>query len=246
MKKLLNTLYVTTEGAYLHKDGETVAVEIDGAVRARMPAHLLDQIVMFGETAMSPSLMTHAAETGLSVAWLSYSGKLAGRLEGPQKGNVLLRRAQHRITDDPAAALTVARAVVAAKVANQRALLRRHLRDYPDAPGAEAVDAAQRRLMDAARHALSAPDLDTLRGQEGEAGHAYWSVFSHLIRNDDPVFAFTGRNRRPPRDPVNASCPSSTRWPRWMPAPPARFMGSTRRWGSCTATGPGACRLPST
>lgn len=204
MKKLLNTLYVTTEGAFLRKDGETVAVEINGAPRTRLPAHLLDQIVMFGETAMSPGLMVHAAETGLSVAWLTYSGKLAGRLEGPQTGNVLLRRAQHRATDDPAAALPVARAVVAAKVANQRALLRRHLRDYGETPGAVEVEAAQRRLADAARLALEAPDLDTLRGMEGDAGNAYWAVFPFLIRNDDPAFAFAGRNRRPPRDAVNA------------------------------------------
>ncbi|WP_339645962.1 type I-C CRISPR-associated endonuclease Cas1c [Jannaschia helgolandensis] len=204
VKKLLNTLYVTTEGAYLRKDGETVAVDIDGTTRSRLPAHLLGQIVMFGETAMSPGLMIHAAEIGLSVAWLTYSGKLAGRLEGPQTGNVLLRRAQHRATDDPAVALPVARVVIAAKVANQRALLRRHLRDYGDAPGADAVDAAQRRLADAARLALSAPDLDILRGMEGEAANAYWSVFPHLIRNDDPAFAFAGRNRRPPRDPMNA------------------------------------------
>lgn len=204
MKKLLNTLYVTTEGAFLRKDGETVAVEIDGTTRTRLPAHLLGQIVLFGETAMSPGLMVHAAETGLSVAWLTYSGKLAGRLEGPQTGNVLLRRAQHRATDDPAAALPVARAVVAAKVANQRALLRRHLRDYGDTPGATEVDAAQRRLADAARHALDAPNLDALRGMEGDAGNAYWAVFPFLIRNGDPAFAFTGRNRRPPRDAINA------------------------------------------
>ena len=203
MKRLLNTLYVTTEGAYLRKDGETVAVEIDGVVRTRLPAHLLGQIVMFGETVISPGLMTHAARTGLSVAWLTYSGKLAGRLEGPQTGNVLLRRAQHEATKE-AAALPVARAVVAAKLANQRALLRRHLRDYSDAPGAEAVNAAQQRLADAARLSIDAPDLDVLRGMEGEGAQAYWLAFPHLIRSDDPAFAFAGRNRRPPRDPVNA------------------------------------------
>lgn len=203
-KCLLNTLYVTTEGAYLRKDGETVAVEIDGAARARMPAHLLGQIVLFGETSLSRDLMAHAAESGISVAWLTYSGKLAGRLEGPQTGNVLLRRAQHRATDNGFAALPVARAVVAAKLANQRALLRRHLRDYPDGPGGEAIDAVQRRLMDGARHALSAPDLDILRGMEGEGAQAYWSAFPHLIRTDDPAFTFAGRNRRPPRDPINA------------------------------------------
>ncbi len=201
MKRLLNTLYVTTEGAFLRKDGETVAVEIDGAPRARMPAHLLGQIVLFGEAAMSRDMMGFAAEAGISVAWLTYSGKLAARVEGPQTGNVLLRRAQHEATKDDASALPVARAVVAAKLANQRALLRRHLRDYPDA-GAEPVDAAQRRLADAARLALDAPGLDRLRGLEGEGAQAYWSAFPHLIRNPD--FAFDGRSRRPPRDPVNA------------------------------------------
>lgn len=204
MKKLLNTLYVTSEGAYLRRDGETVAIEIDGTVRARMPCHLLSLIVLFGETTMSRDMMALAAEAGISVAWLTFSGKLAARVEGPQSGNVLLRRAQHRATDDQTVALPIAARIVAAKVANQRALLRRHLRDYPDSTGADSVDAAQRRLADAARLALSAPDLDTLRGFEGEAGHAYWSVFRHLIRSGDPAFGFDGRNRRPPRDAANA------------------------------------------
>lgn len=203
MKKLLNTLYVTSKGAYLRKDGETVAVEIDGATRARAPAHLLGQIVCFGQVTVSPALMGFAAEAGITISFLGYSGKLLARVEGPQTGNVLLRRAQHEATKAQAA-LPVARAVVAAKIANQRAVLRRHLRDYPDAAGSMQVETSQRRLADAARHALSAPDLDTLRGQEGEAGQAYWAAFAHLIRNPDPAFAFAGRNRRPPRDAVNA------------------------------------------
>ncbi|OSP53712.1 type I-C CRISPR-associated endonuclease Cas1c [Pseudoruegeria sp. SK021] len=203
MKKLLNTLYVTSEGAYLHKDGETIAVDIDGATRARAPAHLLGQIVCFRQTAMSPALMAFASEAGISVAFLGYSGKLLARVEGPQTGNVLLRRAQHRATDADAA-LPVARAMVAAKIANARALLRRHLRDYPGTEGADAVDRAQRALDFTARHALIAPDLDTLRGREGEAGHGYWQIFGHLIRNDESTFVFSGRNRRPPRDAVNA------------------------------------------
>lgn len=204
MKRLLNTLYVTTEGARLRKDGETIAVEVGGRVVKRSPAHLLGQIVLFGETSASPDVMHFAIASGISMAWLGYSGKLMARIEGPQSGNVLLRRAQHRRTADPLAALPVACVIVAAKIANQRAVLRRHLRDYGDASGAAAVDLAQRRLADAARHALAAPNLDVLRGQEGEAGHAYWSVFTHLIRVDDPSFAFSGRNRRPPLDATNA------------------------------------------
>lgn len=204
MKKLLNTLYVTTEGAYLRKDGETVAVEIDGTVRARAPAHLLGQIVCFGQVVVSPALMGFASEAGISIAWLGYSGKLMARLEGPQSGNVLLRRAQHEATKAENA-LPVACAVVAAKIANQRAVLRRHLRDYSEASGGDVVENAQRRLLAAARLSLSAQDLDTLRGYEGEAGRAYWSAFPNLVRSSEPVFNFTGRNRRPPRDAVNAT-----------------------------------------
>ena len=204
MKRLLNTLYVSTSGARLRKDGETIAVDIDGRIARRSPAHLLGQIVLFGETSASPEVLHFAAQSGISVAWLGFSGKLLARLEGPQSGNVLLRRAQHRVTADPSAALTVAQAMVAAKLANQRAVLRRHLRDYPDAPGAEAVADSQARLAAAARLALSAPDLDNLRGQEGEGAQAYWVVFGHLIRSDEPVMRFAGRNRRPPRDPINA------------------------------------------
>ena len=204
MKRVLNTLYVTTEGARLRKDGETVAVEIEGRIAKRTPSHLLGQIVLFGETSASPEVLHFAAQSGISVAWLGYSGKIMARIEGPQSGNVLLRRAQHRATADPSAALLVARAVVAAKIANQRSVLRRHLRDYPTAPGAETVDAAQRRLANAARLALAVPNLDVLRGQEGGASNAYWSVFHFLIRNKDSTFAFCGRNRRPPRDAMNA------------------------------------------
>lgn len=204
MKRLLNTLYVATEGAWLKKDGQTITVELEGRVAKRTPVHLLGQIVLFGQVAASPDVLGFAAASGVSVAWLSWSGKLLARVEGPQSGNVLLRRAQHRATADPVAALPVARAIVAAKITNQRAVLRRHLRDYPEANGAAAVDEAQLRLSAAARRSLRATDLDTLRGEEGEAGRAYWSAFTHLIRSPDPGMGFAGRNRRPPLDPMNA------------------------------------------
>lgn len=205
MKKLLNTLYVTSEGAWLRKDGQNVVVEIDGRERGRAPAHLLGQIVCFAQVGISPALMSFCAEGGISVAFLSMSGRFLARVEGPQSGNVLLRRAQHRRTEDPELALGIAQAMVAAKAANQRGLVRRILRDYGTgmAPEArETLDGAERRMSDAARLALQAPDLDTLRGQEGEAANAYFGAFTHFLRN--PAFTFGGRSRRPPLDPVNA------------------------------------------
>ncbi len=205
MKKLLNTLYVTSERAWLHKDRQNVVVKIDGAERGRAPAHLLGQIVCFGEVGLSPALMQFCATENISITFLGHYGRFLARVEGPQSGNVLLRRAQHRQTSDEARALPVARAIIAAKSANQRAILRRALRDHgstlPEA-ARTAIDATQRRLADTARHALDAPDLDHLRGLEGDAANGYFAVFAHMVRHSD--FTFQGRNRRPPRDPVNA------------------------------------------
>jgi len=198
MKKLLNTLYVTSEGAWLRKDGANVAVEVEGAERGRAPLHLLGAIVCFGQVGVSPQLMHAAAETGISITFLGWSGRFLARVEGPQSGNVLLRRAQHgRTGDDP---LPVARAIVAAKAANQRGVIRRAIRDHGDPHGE--LDLAERRLSAAMRAALSAPEGDNLRGTEGEAANAYFAVFGGLIRAED--MPFTGRTRRPPRDPVNA------------------------------------------
>lgn len=205
MKKLLNTLYVVSENSWLRKDGQNVVVEIDGRERGRAPAHLLGQIICFAHVGVSPPLMFFCAESGISIAFLSMSGRFLARVEGPQSGNVLLRRAQHRQSEDEAAALEVAQAVVAAKSANQRGVIRRALRDYGATMPEEArvqLEASERRLSDAARLALSAPDLDAARGFEGEAASAYFEAFPLLIRNPD--FTFGGRSRRPPLDPANA------------------------------------------
>ena len=196
MKKLLNTLYITSEGAWLRKDGANVVVEIDRAERGRAPVHLLGQIVCFGAVGLSPALMGFCAEEGVSIALMSRTGRFQARIEGPRSGNVLLRRAQHDATRDTP--LSVARMTVAAKVANQRGVLRRHLRDYGPDP---AVDGAERRLSDVARRALYADDPERLRGLEGEGAHAYFSVFARLIRTGMP---FNGRSRRPPKDQPNA------------------------------------------
>ena len=201
MKRLLNTLYVTHEDAWLHKDGANVVVDAEGAELGRAPVHLLGAIVCFGRIGASPALLGFCAESGVAVSFLTPEGRFLARLEGPTGGNVLLRRAQHRTSADRTAALPVARAVVAAKVANHRQVVRRALRDHGPDP---AIDDAGRRLADAARHALDAPDLDRVRGLEGEAGHAYFSVFDRLIRRDEPDLRFKGRSRRPPLDAPNA------------------------------------------
>lgn len=197
MKRLLNTLYVTSNEAWLRKDGLNVVVEIEGAERGRAPLHLLGQIVCFGPVGLTPALMGFCAEEGVSIALMSRTGKFQARVEGPQTGNVLLRRAQHGATQR--APIDVARTIVSAKAANQRGVLRRHLRDYGPDP---ATDQAARRLSDVTRRALETKDEGLLRGLEGEGAHAYFSVFSRLIRSRRMVFQ--GRSRRPPKDGPNA------------------------------------------
>lgn len=207
MRRYLNTLYVQTDGAWLRKDGTNLVVEVDGAEKARVPAHLLGGLVCLGRVGVSPPLLGYCCETGVTVTWLSEHGRFLARVEGPVSGNVLLRREQYRRSDDAAARSELVRSFVLGKTLNQRIVLRRALRDHGDAmPAAakDAVEAVERRLTDVARQAQHTHDTDALRGLEGEAAAGYFGVFDHLVRTDDPAFRFRGRSRRPPLDPPNA------------------------------------------
>jgi CRISPR-associated protein Cas1 len=202
---MLNTLYVTSDGAWLRKDGANLVVEVDGAERGRAPLHMLDGVVSFGRPGGSPALMAACAEAGVTVSYLSPNGRFLARVEGARSGNVLLRRTQFRVADDPARTVPIVRGIVAAKAANQRTVLLRALRDHRESlSDPVALTAAERRLGDIARRTLSVGDVDGLRGLEGEAAATYFGVFDHLIRVPDPALRFTGRSRRPPLDRINA------------------------------------------
>lgn len=207
MRRHLNTLYVSTENAWLHKDGENVVVKIDGAERGRVPLHLLGGIVCFGALGVSPALMGHCAELGVRISFMARNGRFLARVEGPVSGNVLLRRSQYRSTDDPDTTAGFARNIVMGKILNQRTVLRRTLRDHGTRMSEEArsdVEDAARRLGDIARRATRPALVDALRGHEGEAARVYYACFGHLVRRDDSVFTFPSRSRRPPLDPMNA------------------------------------------
>lgn len=205
MKKLLNTLYVTTEGAALKKDGENLVAEVEGAEKARVPLHMLASVVAFGPILLSPALIGSCAGHGISVILLDRAGRFQARVEGPVAGNVLLRRAQYRVAD---AATDIVRSIVMGKIANQRAVIRRSLRDYGDdmMPVARAaLEAATGRMAQILRRVQLADDnIDLLRGSEGEAATHYFGVFDHLIRSPDVELRWTGRSRRPPLDAMNA------------------------------------------
>ena len=205
MKKLLNTLYVTTEGAALRKDGDNLVAEVEGTERARVPFHMLSSLVVFGGIFISPPLIEALAPSGVTIVLLDRVGRFRARVEGPVSGNVLLRRAQYRASDKPEPIVV---GFVSGKIANQRAVLQRGLRDHGEAMALgrrAALEAAVERLARILRRVTLAPlDLDALRGAEGEAAQIYFSAFDALIRVDDTTLHFTGRSRRPPLDPINA------------------------------------------
>lgn len=167
MKVHQNTLFVSTDGAYLAKEGEAVVVRRDGAVALRVPIHLLHSVVCLGGVGMSPQLMGLCAEKGVSVSFHRPSGRLVARVTGFTPGNVLLRKAQFRISEDPARALELARVFVMAKVLNTRVLLLRSIRDHGD-PTRRLGDVAEKQRGVLTRIEQAAT-LDVLRGLEGES-----------------------------------------------------------------------------
>ena len=205
MKKLLNTVYVTTAGASLKKDGENLVAEFEGAERARVPLHMLTSVVVFGPILVSPALIGICAERGITIALMDRGGRFQARIEGPVSGNVLLRRAQYARAD---AAEDIVRSIVLGKIANQRAVIRRVLRDYAtemEGSARDALEAATDRMALILRRVqLSDETLDHLRGSEGEAANLYFAVFDHLIRSPDPELRWKTRSRRPPLDAMNA------------------------------------------
>ena len=201
MRKLLNTLYVTTPEAYLSKDGLNVVVSVKQQEVFRIPAINIEGIVTFGYMGASPGLMKLCSDSGISLTFLSPNGRFVSRVQGATHGNVLLRKAQYALSDDEEWSLHVAQLMIAAKIQNYRNILRRYIRDYGDC---QEVDDAVRVLDANKRYALHAEDKTKLMGFEGIASNAYFEVLPKLILNQKEYFHFNGRNRRPPKDAVNA------------------------------------------
>ncbi len=203
MKKLLNTLYVTTQGAYLSKEGETVLVSVDGEKRLQVPIHTLSGIICFGRVMCSPFLMGFCAENRVEISFLSENGRFLARVQGAVSGNVLLRREQYRQADSPEVSAAMAKSILIGKISNSRTVLQRAARDHGDKIDREEVGRAVSLLGGALKRLEAATDLDALRGIEGETARCYFGVFDHLITSQKGGFKFQGRNRRPPLDNVN-------------------------------------------
>jgi len=204
MKQHLNTLFVTTQGSYLSKEGECVLIRVEQSDKARIPVHTLGGIVCFGNVMASPYLLGHCAERGVGVSFLTENGRFLARVQGPVSGNVLLRREQYRWADDAEQSTAMARFVLIAKIANSRNVLMRAARDHGDDGRGEPLRAAAGRLADCLRRMeREGLSLNEVRGIEGEAGAVYFGAFDGLVTSGVEAFRFRGRNRRPPLDAAN-------------------------------------------
>jgi len=204
MRKLLNTLYVSSQGSYLHKEGETVVVEQEKQRVLQIPIHTISGIICFGNVLCSPFLLGFCAERDVAVSFLSEHGRFLASVRGPVSGNVLLRRQQYRMADDEQTTCGIAANVVSGKLANCRVVLNRTVRDHAAKIDAEALKEASDKIGRIIERIPRATGTDEVRGLEGQAAAEYFRVFDHLIIDQKNDFKFTERSRRPPLDEVNA------------------------------------------
>lgn len=204
MHQLLNTLYITTEGAYLHLDHDTLKVEIEKETKLQVPIHHLGGIVCFGNIMVSPAAMARCAEDGRFMVLLDRNGRFKARVEGPVSGNVLLRSAQHEAMRDKTLTLNIAKNMVAGKIQNSRQITLRGARETQDEDNGHILKKTSDALANALSRLPYCEDLDQVRGIEGESARAYFSSFDCMVLEAREDFRLDGRNRRPPRDPMNA------------------------------------------
>ena len=204
MKRLLNTLYITSGNRYLSLDGENVVVLEEQQERGRISLHNLQAIVTFGYTGASPALMGVCAQRNIELSFMSGNGRFLARVTGEVKGNVTLRKQQYRVSDDREKSIKIARNFILGKVYNSRWVLERAGRDYAMRLDAELIRKKSLYLAQSMKNIRMCENNEELLGLEGEAASVYFSVFDELILQQKKDFYFHGRNKRPPLDNVNA------------------------------------------
>ena len=204
MRKLLNTLYITSSEYYLSLDGENVIISQSKKEIGRLPLHNLEAIVTCGYAGASPALMEKCAAGNISITFLSPTGRFRAKVTGKAYGNILLRRTQYRMADDKKQTLEIARNFIIGKIYNQRSVINRAQRDYAERLDTEKLSLVSGQLRETLQTVREADTMETLRGNEGEAASRYFSQFDQLILQQKEEFCFDIRNRRPPLDRVNA------------------------------------------
>lgn len=204
MRKLLNTLFITTENAFLSLDGETVNVEINKKKVGQFPLHTLESIVCFTYNGATPAFMGVCAKKGINLAFYSPFGKFLCRVAGASQGNVLLRKKQYRVSDHQEESCLLSRNFILGKVFNCRWSIDRTLRNHALRVDEERLRKSVQYLSEGLEKIRREESLDSLRGLEGECASVYFGVFDELILNQKEDFGFSGRNKRPPLDRINA------------------------------------------
>lgn len=204
MRKLLNTLFVTSEDSYLALENENVVVLAGEEKRGQFPLLMLESILCFSYKGASPALMGACGKRGVQLSSLTPNGRFLARACGEDRGNVLLRRRQYRWADDDSQSCLLARDFIFGKVYNSRWILERAVRDHSLRVEAAALKAASAQLAASLPGIAAVENLESLRGLEGEASAAYFRVFDQLILNQKEHFFFRERSRRPPMDKLNA------------------------------------------
>lgn len=204
MRKLLNTLYITSPNTYLSLDGENIVVLKDENEMLRVPLHNLEGIVAFGYTGASPALMGSCAKHGIALSFMKQSGKFLSRIVGEVRGNVTLRKTQYRLSDNIEESNKIAKNFILGKIYNARWVVERAKRDYPLRLDIDKLKGVSQGLVNALKAVAQSEDLEQLRGFEGEAAVQYFSVFDDLILQQKKFFYFHCRNKRPPLDNVNS------------------------------------------
>ncbi|MFT9057625.1 MAG: type I-C CRISPR-associated endonuclease Cas1c [Ethanoligenens sp.] len=204
MKKLLNTLYVTSPDTYLSLDGENIVVKKEETEAIRLPMHNLEAIVAFGYTGASPALMGACAKRNIALTFMTQNGRFLARVTGEVRGNVTLRKTQYQFSEDEHVSLDIAKSFLIGKVYNAKWILERATRDYADRLDVSKLKHVSAALSNSLTLISSSVSLNELRGFEGEAASLYFGVFDDLILQQKEDFSFSARNRRPPLDKVNA------------------------------------------
>ena len=204
MKRLLNTLYVTSPNRYLSLDGENVVILETKKQIGRIPLHNLQSIVTFGYTGASPALMGACAQKNIDLTFMSENGRFIARVSGEIKGNVILRKQQYRMSEDKSKSISIAKNFIFGKVYNARWILERAARDYPMRLDAKKLKEKSQFLYNSLKEIRLCENSQKLLGIEGEAASVYFSEFDQLILQQKENFSFYRRTKRPPLDRVNA------------------------------------------
>ena len=203
MKKLGNVLFILTPQTYLFCRNETIALRVGGEEKIVIPAHTVESIVCLAETIVSTPFIGFCGERGIGLSFCSEYGKFFGRIYGPINGNVLLRKKQYE-NISTSIGKELVRCILFGKFASGRNVIMRAARDNDDDIIQSKLYHAADQISEAAALLDTADTIDSMRGIEGAAATAYFSVFDFMLKKTDEDMKFVVRSKRPPQNKVNA------------------------------------------